>query len=48
MTSKYFGDQNSFTKIKIEDGTFLKSYRDGKILLMNEINLSQPSIFQFI
>ena len=48
LISKYVGDQNSFAKIRIEDGAFLKAYRDGKILLMDEINLAQPSVLQCI
>ena len=48
LISKYVGDQNSFAKIRIEDGPFLKAYRDGKILLLDEINLSQPSVLQSI
>ena len=48
MISKYIGEPNSFAKIRIEDEAFLKTYRDGKILLMNEINLSQSSVFQCI
>ena len=36
LISKYVGDQNSYAKTKIEDGAFLKAYRDGKILLMDE------------
>ena len=37
-------NQNSFAKLRIEDGPFLKAYRDGKILLMDEINLAHPSV----
>ena len=48
LISKYVGDQNSFAKIRIEDGPFLKAYRDGKILLLDEINLAQPSVLQSI
>jgi midasin (ATPase involved in ribosome maturation) len=48
LISKYVGDQNSFAKLRIEDGPFLKAYRDGKILLLDEINLAQPSVLQCI
>ena len=48
LLGKIVGDENSLAGISYKEGTFLKAFRDGHPLLLDEINLSSPSVLQCI
>ena len=48
LMSKYVGDSDSLVGLKIKNGPFLDAYINGKILLLDEINLAQTKVLQCI
>ena len=48
LMSKYVGDSESLVGLKIKNGPFLDAYINGKILLLDEINLAQGKVLQCI
>ena len=48
LIEKIVGDENSLAGISYRDGNFLKAFRNGHPLLLDEINLSSPSVLQII
>ena len=48
LLNKYVGDNNSIVGIKIEDGSFLKAFKEGKILILDEINLASKEVLNCI
>jgi len=48
LIAKYTGDPESPAGIKIENGPFFKAFTEGKLLLLDEINLAPSSVLQCI
>ena len=48
LMSKYVGDCKSVVGIKNEDGAFLKAFKEGKILILDEINLASKEVLNCI
>ena len=48
LLGKYVGDQKSFAGIVFETGVFIKAFSEGHCLLLDEINLASPALFQCI
>ena len=48
LFGKYRGSKNSFTGMRMEDGPFIDAYKNGKILILDEINLSSKTVLQCI
>lgn len=48
LISKYVGDSETLVGLKIKNGPFLDAYINGKILLLDEINLAQSKVLQCI
>ena len=48
LMSKYVGDSETLVGLKIKNGPFLDAYINGKILLLDEINLAQSKVLQCI
>ena len=48
MISKYVGDSESLIGLKVKNGPFLDAYINGKILLLDEINLASKNVLQCI
>ena len=48
LISKYVGDPKSIIGFKVENSQFLDAYINGKILLLDEINLAPPKVLQCI
>ena len=48
LLSQVVGDQNSPAGLKNIDGVFLKAFRDGYPLLLDEFNLASESVLQFL
>ena len=48
LMNKYVGDNRSFSGIKIEMGAFYKSFKKGKILILDEINLASKEVLDCI
>ena len=44
LMNKYVGDNKSVSGIKIEMGAFYKSFKRGKILILDEINLASKEV----
>lgn len=47
-SNKYIGDKESFNELIFKPGIFIKAFDEGHCLLLDEINLANPSIFQCI
>lgn len=45
---KYVSDSNSLIGLRVQDGPFVDAYKNGKILLFDEINLAPPNVLQCI
>ena len=45
---KYIGSKNSFTGMRMKDGLFIDTYKNWKILILDEINLSSKTVLQCI
>ena len=48
LMSKYVGDCKSVVGIKNEDGAFLKAFKEGKILIFDDINLASKEVLNCI
>jgi midasin (ATPase involved in ribosome maturation) len=48
LLEKFIGDQNSPAGLKIEEGLFMKAYRKGYKLLLDEINLAKKEVLECI
>lgn len=48
LMDKYVGDSKSVCGIKIEKGAFLKAFEEGKILILDEINLAPKEVLECI
>ena len=48
LISKYVGDSKSIIGLKVENSHFLDAYVNGKILLLDEINLAPAKVLQCI
>ena len=48
LMNKYIGDSKSVTGIKIESGAFYKAFTEGKILILDEINLASKEVLDCI
>ena len=48
LMNKYVGDNKSVSGIKIEMGAFYKSFKRGKILILDEINLASKEVLDCI
>jgi len=48
LISKYVGDRKSLIGLKVENSQFLDAYINGKILLLDEINLASAKVLQCI
>ena len=48
LMNKYVGDNKSVSGIKIEKGSFLKAFIEGKILILDEINLASKEVLDCI
>ncbi|KAK8878640.1 hypothetical protein M9Y10_005420 [Tritrichomonas musculus] len=48
LIGRYVGNVNSWAGISQENGSFVKAFVEGKILLLDEINLASPSVLQCI
>jgi midasin (ATPase involved in ribosome maturation) len=48
LIGKYSGTKNSFAGISFQPGPFIKAFSKGHCLLLDEINLANPSILQCI
>lgn len=48
LIGKIVGDENSLAGISYKDGYFLKAFKEGHPLLLDEINLASPSVLQYI
>ena len=48
LISKYVGESKSFIGLKVKEGPFLDAYINGKILLLDEINLAPTKVLQCI
>ena len=48
LIGKYTGAKNSFEGINFEPGPFITAFKEGHCLLLDEINLANPSLLQCI
>ena len=48
LMQKFIGDKNSLSGIKIVEGPFLKAFKEGIPLILDEINLAPENILQCI
>jgi len=48
LLGKYIGNNDSWAGIKIKDGPFIDAYKNGKCLILDEINLASKSVLQCI
>ncbi|OHT04875.1 hypothetical protein TRFO_27550 [Tritrichomonas foetus] len=48
LVGRYVGDVDSWAGISQHDGPFYTAFKEGKILLLDEINLASPSVLQCI
>jgi midasin (ATPase involved in ribosome maturation) len=48
MTVKFVSDDKSITGLNVKEGPFVKAYRKGYILLLDEINLAPQNVLQCI
>jgi len=48
LMNKYVGDKNSVCGIKIEMGAFFEAFINGKILILDEINLASKEVLDCI
>ena len=48
LIGKIIGDDNSLAGISYKEGYFLKAFKEGHPLLLDEINLASPSVLQYI
>ncbi len=48
LIAKYTGDPESPAGLKIENGPFFRAFTEGKLLLLDEINLAPSSVLQCI
>ena len=48
LLGKYVGSKSSFGGMKMIDGPFIDAYKNGRILILDEINLSSKTILQWI
>ena len=48
LIGRYVGDENSWAGISQQDGPFSQAFKEGKVLLLDEINLASASVLQCI
>ena len=48
LLGKYIGNNKSWAGIKLKDGPFVDAYKNGKCLILDEINLASKSVLQCI
>ena len=48
LIGRYVGDENSWAGISQQDGPFFRAFQEGKVLLLDEINLASASVLQCI
>ena len=48
LFGRYSGDPNSFSGISFQEGVFIEAFRNGYILLLDEINLASNQVLQSI
>ena len=48
MTAKFVSDNKSITGLNVKEGPFVEAYRNGHILLLDEINLAPSNVLQCI
>ena len=48
MTAKFVSDNKSITGLSVKEGPFVEAYRNGDILLLDEINLAPSNVLQCI
>ena len=48
LIGRYVGDENSWAGITQKDGPFFRAFKEGKVLLLDEINLASASVLQCI
>ena len=48
MTAKFVNDNKSITGLSVKEGPFVEAYRNGDILLLDEINLTPLNVLQCI
>lgn len=48
LLGRYIGDEKSWAGISHQDGPFYIAFTEGKVLLLDEINLASPSVLQCI
>jgi len=48
LLGRYVGDQNSWAGIRLQMGQFIDAFENGKVLLLDEINLASQECLQFI
>ena len=48
LLGRYIGSNKSLAGIKMEDGPFIDAYKNGKILILDEINLASKSVLECI
>lgn len=48
LLGRYVGDDSSWAGIKQQNGPFFKAFQQGKVLLLDEINLASSSVLQCI
>ena len=48
LLGRYIGSNKSLVGIKMQDCPFIDSYKNGKILILDEINLASKSVLECI
>lgn len=48
LVGRFVGDVNSWAGLRQKDGPFHTAFKEGKVLLLDEINLASPSVLQCI
>ena len=48
LLGRYIGSNKSLAGIKMQDGPFIDAYKNGKILILDEINLASKSLLEWI
>ena len=48
LLGRYIGSNKSLAGIKMQDGPFIDAYKNGKILILDEINLASKSVLECI
>ena len=48
LLGKYVGSKSSFGGMKMKDGPFIDAYKNGRILILDEINLASKTVLQCI